>query len=312
MGNNVVSNTVLISALCTAIVVCVIYFFHAHLIPHLRRQEGGRSDTPLPHATLPQWQVRSDPNLRESLYGAPTPNYLDPRNSVAGSDLPKSRWSTNVHELSRPSSSKSMGAPRSIKSHSRQLSLLDVPMTPNKRLSAPSLYSQSTEQTRKRASKRQSAPTISSATTQRTRKTLNKRQSVPILSSETVQWYHEENRRISRRLEQAKKQQMRRISTVAVVGENIQPPKNRLSARPRSRSDVQAATRRKSDSHIGTKRSVLARSHASFYGRDYIFDPESPMPSTLSGTNSQSDLTTCYTSNNDSQKSLSYFPVTVS
>lgn len=259
MADSEVSNTVLISAFCTAILICIIYFIHAHFVPHLRRSKGrarGRADTPLPYGMLPQWQVRSDPQLMKTLYHAPNPNYLDPRNSVAGSDLPRTRWSTNVQDLSRPSSIRSM--PRSAKRHTRQFSLPDVPKTPNKRLSAPSLYSSTTQRTSRQK--------------QMKRRTID--------------------------LEHTRRRSTRPISTTAVAGLDLERAMIQRAARPRSRSDSQLLNRK----------SVLARSHASFYGQDFSVDPISQMLSTLSATTSQSNLSPSCTSNGSNTRLSSYFP----
>lgn len=146
MADNVSSTTVLLSAFGTAILVCMIYFIHAHLGPHLRRLRNktkARADTPPSYEVLPRWQVRSNTQLRETLYNRPTPNYLDPRNSVIGSELQMSRWPTDLPDLSRPSPEESM--PLVGKRHVRHFSLLDVPLTPNRRLPAPSVYSNITQ-----------------------------------------------------------------------------------------------------------------------------------------------------------------------
>lgn len=257
MGDNVASTTLLISAFGTAILVCIIYFLHAHLLPHLRRSKArtkGRADTPLPYGGLPQWQVRSDPQLREILYHAPTPNYVDPRNSVAGSDLKRSRWSTNIEDLSHPSPMSFTS--RSAKKHVRQFSLLDVPLTPDRRLPAPSLHSHTTQRNQKATR----------------RKTLDQ--------------------------EYTRRKNPRPMSMIAVVAADTEPLKTRRPARPRSRSDSQVITRK----------SVLARSHASFYGGDFIAGSQSHISSVLSETSSQSPLTQSHELRDSSRTSSSYFP----
>lgn len=106
-----VTITVLISVLISAVLVCVLYGIHAHIIPHLRRPKER------PDITVPQRQTASDPRLQATLYSAPSPNFLDPRNSITDSDLRSSRWSTNLRDLSPPSSPMSVRLPRSPKMH---------------------------------------------------------------------------------------------------------------------------------------------------------------------------------------------------
>jgi len=106
-----VTITVLTSVFGTTIVVSTLYFIHAHLIPHLRRPKQK------PDVTLPRAQRRTNHRLQESLYSLPSLNYIDPRNSVADTELRSSRWSTNLQDFSRPTSAMSLSLPRSPRMH---------------------------------------------------------------------------------------------------------------------------------------------------------------------------------------------------
>lgn len=102
-----VTITVLTSVFGTTILVSTLYFIHAYLIPHLRLPKQK------PDVTLPRAQRRTNHRLQESLYSLPSLNYIDPRNSVADTELRSSRWSTNLQDLSRPTSGMSPSLPRS-------------------------------------------------------------------------------------------------------------------------------------------------------------------------------------------------------
>lgn len=106
-----VSLTVLTSVFGSTILVSALYFIHAYLIPHLRRPKQE------PDVTLPRTQAHTNPRLRESLYSLPSLNYIDPRNSVADTELRSSRWSTNLQDLSRSPSAMSLALSRSPRIH---------------------------------------------------------------------------------------------------------------------------------------------------------------------------------------------------
>lgn len=108
--------TVLTSIFGSIVLVSALYFLHAYLVPHLRQP------TEKPDITLPQLQRCPDHRLQESLYSLPSLNYIDPRNSIADTDLRSSRWSTYLQDLSRPTSPKSVSLPRSPAMHFRPCS----------------------------------------------------------------------------------------------------------------------------------------------------------------------------------------------
>jgi len=106
-----VTLTVLTTVFGSTILVSALYFIHASLIPHLRRSKDK------PDVTLPRAQGYTNPRLQESLYSLPSLNYIDPRNSVADTELRSSRWSTNLQDLSRSPSAMSLALPRSPRIH---------------------------------------------------------------------------------------------------------------------------------------------------------------------------------------------------
>lgn len=108
-----VSITVLTSVFGSIVLFSALYFVHAYLIPHLRQPKEK------PDFTRPHQQHRTNHRLQESLYSLPSFNYIDPRNSIADTDLRSSRWSTHLSDLSRPSSPMSLSLPRSPAMHVR-------------------------------------------------------------------------------------------------------------------------------------------------------------------------------------------------
>ena len=108
-----VTITVLISIFGSGVLVSTLYFIHAYLIPHLRRPKG------MLDMTLPRPHRRSNHPLQASLYSLPSLNYIDPRNSIADTDLRSSRWSTNREDLSPSTSPMSFSLPRSPAMHFR-------------------------------------------------------------------------------------------------------------------------------------------------------------------------------------------------
>lgn len=92
-----VTCTILITVLGSTVFFSATYGIHAYIIPAIRRKR--RVDY-----TLPQAERRSNPQLRDSLYSIPSLNYVDPRNSIADTDMRSSRWSTYIHDLDPPTS----------------------------------------------------------------------------------------------------------------------------------------------------------------------------------------------------------------
>ena len=98
----------LCSVFGTTILVFILYGIWLHILPHLR-QPKERVDT-----TLPRAEQRTNPRLRESLYSRPSTNFIDPRNSVADTELRSSLWSTSVYDLdcsTEPASPASLTSP---------------------------------------------------------------------------------------------------------------------------------------------------------------------------------------------------------
>lgn len=87
--------TILVTVLGSFVFFSATYGIHAYIIPVIRRKR--QIDY-----TLPQAERRSNPQLRDSLYSMPSLNYVDPRNSIADTDLRSSRWSTYIHDLDPP------------------------------------------------------------------------------------------------------------------------------------------------------------------------------------------------------------------
>ena len=106
-----VTITVLTSVFGTTVLISALYFIHAYLVPHLRRPKER------PEITLPYPQRRTNHGLQDSLYSLPSLNYIDPRNSLADTDLRSTRWSTNPQDLSRSASPVSLSLPRSPRMH---------------------------------------------------------------------------------------------------------------------------------------------------------------------------------------------------
>lgn len=209
MVNNDASNTVLISVFCTAILVCLIYFCHAYLRPHLKKPKD-RVASPLPQ--WQSWQVRTDPRLQDSLYALPAPNYLHPRHSLTSNEMRSTRWSTNVYDLSRPSSR------RSSYKHSRDISL-QCNLPPGPSLIDLQLSSSSR----------------GSMTSQRTPNGTLKRNTISDLAS------------LAKKTQEAERKPKRNtltMSNLLALGNDPTLPRTRRSLRYRSRSDSQVPTRR--------------------------------------------------------------------
>lgn len=216
MVNSDASTTVLISVIATAVVVCIIYFCHAYLRPHLKKPQD-RVDSPLPQWEAPQ--VRSDPRLRDSLYNSTASNHVHPRHSHADNEMRRTRWSTNVYDLSQPS-------PRiSGRKHAREISLLcNLPP-------APSLIDLKLPPS-----------SNGSMTSQRTPNGTLKRNTMSDLSA------------LNKYSQQAKRTPKRNTLTMSdLLAMSSDPTINRpRSTRHRSRSDSSIATRRSlvlADSH---------------------------------------------------------------
>lgn len=209
MVNSDASTTVLIAVIGTAVVVCIIYFCHTYLRPHLKKPQD-RVDSP-----LPQWQpsqVRSDPRLQTSLYASAAPDHLHPRHSRADTEMRRTRWSTNVYDLSRPSS-RVTG-----RKHVREISLLcNLPP-------APSLIDLKLP-----------ASSNGSMTSQRTPNGTLKRNTLSDLSCLSKH---------SQGTARMPKRNTLTMSDLLAMSGNPTPPRTRTSQRHRSRSDSSVATRR--------------------------------------------------------------------
>lgn len=239
MVNSDASNAVLISVFCTAVFVCLIYFCHAYLRPHLKKPKE-RVASPLPQ--WQSWQVRSDPRLQDSLYASPAPNYLHPRHSHTDNEMRSTRWSTNVYDLSRPSSRKS-----SYK-HSRDISL-QCNLPP-----APSLIDLQLPSSSR-----------SSMTSQRTPNGTLKRNTMSDLTSLTKK---------AQGAERKPKRNTLTMSDLLALGNDPTLPRTRRSLR----------YRRRSDSQVPTRKSLLAQSHTALTGGDVVYDPRGQATARLSET----------------------------
>lgn len=93
----IVVETVLLSILVSAVVFCALYLLQHYVLPQAKRPHA-------PEITLPHSRPVCSPSLQLSLYSQPSANFIDPRNSVADTELPRSRWSTSFVELSNPAS----------------------------------------------------------------------------------------------------------------------------------------------------------------------------------------------------------------
>lgn len=126
-----VTPTVLTAIFGSTILVCLLWGIHRHLLPHLR-QRTLENTTPLPLSNTigPTLTSANHHHLRSSLYSNPSINFIDPRNSIAGTELMSSRWSTSIHDLDprpSPTSPRSLASPKSRRLTSpRPRSLMSV------------------------------------------------------------------------------------------------------------------------------------------------------------------------------------------
>lgn len=170
-----VTTTVLAAIIGSAVGVSAVYGIHAYLVPHLRCPKQS------PDFTLPRTRRPVSQQLQHSLYSLPSLNYIDPRNSIADTDLHSRRWSTDIPALSGVTSLATPTLPRSPAMYLESVSS-STPLTPTHTLQRSDMTL-----TWHAPPKTSLAPAIASRDSQPYRRRKARSQTLPISGNDEVE-----------------------------------------------------------------------------------------------------------------------------